>query len=285
MDRDLVTRFEDFLVHEKHFSSNTVQAYMRDVRAFLQFFDIEVATVGTLKALTRQEVKMWIYDLVQAKQNTNTIKRKIASLNRFYKYVCKWEDLNKNIFSGLVPPKASKEVVRPFTQDEIQNLYALDIEDTDAKDMTILLLNTGLRVSELVSITLQDLDIGEQMLRIMGKGSKERLVPLQPFIVQLLSKRVESQTHYLFEKDGKPYTRFQVYHRIRKVMSQASTKDKIYTHLTRHTFATQLLDHGADIIHVKELLGHESLAATQHYAHSDLSKLKRAHLKAHPRNH
>jgi len=176
-------------------------------------------------------------------------------------------------------------VVRPFSVAEIEALYRVETEDKTAKDICIVLLNTGLRVSELINLRKENLDIEGLQIKVVGKGNKERILPLSAHIAKMLHERSKSVLHYLFEQETKPLTRYQVYHKVRTLMAQVSTKDKVYTHLTRHTFASQLLESGADIIHVKELLGHESLAATQHYAHSDLKKLKRAHQLAHPRNY
>ncbi|WP_092469269.1 tyrosine-type recombinase/integrase [Winogradskyella thalassocola] len=289
--------FSDYLLLEKTYSKHTVLAYTRDIESFQDFLNKyhdsqNVAQVGY------SELRQWIVALVDSKITNRTINRKVSSLNTYYKFLLKTEDINVNPLKKHKALKVGKKVQLPFSEQELKLVLedAINIDDFEsARNHLIIELfyATGIRRIELVNLKLSDIDTGNNQIKVIGKRNKERYVPLIGSITKSLKRYLtyrselisieDREVLFLTKKGLKIYEKL-VYRIINKYFSIASTKAKCSPHVLRHSFATHLLNQGADLNAIKELLGHTSLAATQVYTHNSIAELKKVHAKAHPRN-
>jgi integrase/recombinase XerC len=237
-------------------------------------------------------------ELVNSSISNRTINRKVSSLNSYFKFLLKIERLNVNPLKQHKALKVGKKIQLPFSEKELENVLENSIKITDfesARNHLIIELfyATGIRRIELVNIELLDLDIGSKQLKVLGKRNKERYIPLIESSINALKKYLEYREKlasieeekllFLTKKGFKIYEKL-VYRIINRYFSEASTKAKCSPHVLRHSFATHLLNQGADLNSVKELLGHTSLAATQVYTHNSIAELKKVYAKSHPRN-
>jgi integrase/recombinase XerC len=289
--------FSDYLLLEKKYSKHTVLAYTRDIHNFRNFLSQNHATEN-IAAVGYSEIRQWIVELVDSNISNRTINRKVSSLNTYYKFLLKTEDLKVNPLKKHKALKVGKKVQLPFSQKEMKTVLENSIEVIDfesARNYFIIELfyATGIRRIELVNLKLIDVDKGNNQIKVLGKRNKERYIPL----IESLSKSlncyleyrknlpiIEDEEMLFLTKKGLNIYEKLVYRIINKYFSEASTKAKCSPHVLRHSFATHLLNQGADLNTVKELLGHTSLAATQVYTHNSISELKKVHAKAHPRN-
>lgn len=289
--------FSDYLLLEKKYSKHTVIAYSRDIESFQGFLNqkhssIEVAQVGY------SEIRQWIVELVDSKISNRSINRKVSSLNSFYNFLLKTEDIQVNPLKQHKALKVGKKIQLPFSEQELKHVLENSIEVTDfetARDYLIIELfyATGIRRIELVNIKLSDIDNGNKLIKVLGKRNKERYIPIIETLNVSLQRYLEYRNELpiikdkeallLTQKGLKIYEKL-VYRIINRYFSEASSKAKCSPHVLRHSFATHLLNQGADLNAVKELLGHTSLAATQIYTHNSIAELKKVHAKAHPRN-
>ena len=291
------TAFTDYLLLEKNYSKLTVQAYKADLNAFKAFV-AETFEQEDVKTVNYAQIRSWIVVLVESGITNRSINRKISSLNTYFKFLVKIEVIHHNPLSKHKALKTSKKVQVPFSETEIANV--LDVLNFDnsfegVRDRFIIELfySTGIRRIELVNLKLKDVDTSNNTIKVLGKRDKERMIPLlysvKKTLQEYLDKRHDlegkKQDNYLFlTKKGTKVYETLVYRVINHYFSQASTKLKKSPHILRHSFATHLLNEGADLNAVKELLGHTSLAATQVYTHNSIAELKKVHLKSHPRN-
>ena len=289
--------FSDYLLLEKAYSKHTVLAYTRDIENFQDFLNKyhdsqNVAQVGY------SELRQWIVALVDSKITNRTINRKVSSLNTYYKFLLKTEDIDVNPLKKHKALKVGKKVQLPFSEQELKLVLedAINIDDFEsARNQLIIELfyATGIRRIELVNLKLSDIDSGNHQIKVIGKRNKERYIPLIDSITKSLKCYLKYRSELISIEDGevlfltkkglKIYEKL-VYRIINKYFSMASTKAKCSPHVLRHSFATHLLNQGADLNAIKELLGHTSLAATQVYTHNSIAELKKVHAKAHPRN-
>lgn len=289
--------FSDYLLLEKKYSKHTVQAYINDIEQFQTFLIKNHDAEQVVNAIYSQ-IRQWIVTLVDSGITNRTINRKIASLNTYYKFLKKINTLEVNPLKQHKSLKVSKKVQLPFSEQELALVLDHSITITDfetARDHLIidLFYATGIRRTELINIKLTDIDFSTKQLKVVGKRNKERYIPLIQTSISAIKTYLEyrnklqkiEDAHILFltQKGVKIYETL-VYRIINKYFSVASTKEKCSPHVLRHSFATHLLNKGADINTVKELLGHASLAATQVYTHSNIAELKKVHANAHPRN-
>ena len=287
--------FLQYLQKERKYSLNTVQAYENDLLEFSEFCEKrlskDVLNVGV------SDVREWIVEMSDGSGavGVRTVKRRISALRSFYKYLRREGLVSKNPAAVLVLPKASKPLPKFFREEEMGRLLD-DVmtgdEFQDRRDKLIidLFYQTGVRVSELVEIKDSDIDMGRGMLRVFGKRRKERLIP----IGGKLFKEIEAykakrnteigKTSELFvRKNGEKMYRRGVYDVVHRSLTKVSSLKKRSPHVLRHTFASTMLNNGADIYAVKALLGHSSLAATEVYTHSSFAKLIKTYKTAHPR--
>jgi|TARA_B110000967_G_scaffold27634_1_gene25497 integrase/recombinase XerC len=290
-----VNKFIDFLLLEKKYSQHTALAYQRDIEMFQSFLTKEFSSSKVLDA-NYSQIRSWIVKLVSTNITNRTINRKVSSLNSYYKFLLKIEAIELNPLVKHKALKVSKKLQIPFSEIEITSV--LNTIDTDSfeglrnKLIVELFYSTGMRRVELVNLQLTDTDISQKQVKVLGKRNKERFIPLLPNVIKTyqayldarskLKLVTDSKTLFLTAKGIKVYEKL-VYRVITNYFDTVSSKVKKSPHILRHSFATHLLNNGADLNSVKELLGHSSLAATQVYTHNSVAELKKVYEKAHPR--
>lgn len=290
-------QFIEYLLLEKKYSQLTVNAYQKDIESFIKFFELEYGEV-VVEEINYAQIRQWIISLVESKISNRSINRKVSALNSFFKFLLKVETITQNPLAKHKALKTSKKVQVPFSEVEINKVleefnHDNTFEGIRNKLIIELFYSTGIRRIELIEIKLSDLDLENGTLKVLGKRNKERYVPLLHSVVQTI-KLYKSQRQslreivnfeYLFlTKKGVKIYETLVYRIINEYFSMASLKVKKSPHILRHSFATHLLNQGADLNAVKELLGHSSLAATQIYTHNSIAELKKVYSKAHPRS-
>ena len=290
-----VDSFLQYLQKERKYSLNTVQAYENDLLEFSEFCEKrlskDVLNVGV------SDVREWVVEMSDGAGavGVRTVKRRISALRSFYKYLRREGLVSKNPAAVLVLPKASKPLPKFFREEEMGRLLD-DVmtgdEFQDRRDKLIidLFYQTGVRVSELVEIKDSDIDMGRGMLRVYGKRRKERLIPIGGKLLKEIeaykAKRnteVGKTSELFVRKNGEKMYRRGVYDVVHRSLTKVSSLKKRSPHVLRHTFASTMLNNGADIYAVKALLGHSSLAATEDYTHSSFAKLIKTYKTAHPR--
>ncbi|MGC6429718.1 MAG: tyrosine-type recombinase/integrase [Jejuia sp.] len=293
----LFNAFIDHLLLEKNYSKLTVKAYQSDLESF-QNFILREHNMASIKKVNYQQIRSWIVVLVESGLSNRSINRKISSLNTYYKFLLKVGDVKQNPLSKHKALKTSKKVQVPFSEEEIKVvLDELNFDDSyeGIRDKLIIELfySTGIRRIELVELKLAAIDLSNRSIKVLGKRNKERIVPLLNSVKETLQQYLKvrdnlediKDSDYLFlTKKGVKIYETLVYRVINDYFSKASFKVKKSPHILRHSFATHLLNQGADINAVKELLGHTSLAATQVYTHNSIAELKKVYLNAHPRS-
>ncbi|WP_299112934.1 tyrosine-type recombinase/integrase [uncultured Winogradskyella sp.] len=290
-------KFSDYLLLEKKYSTHTVTAYLKDLENFQSFLDTDY-NKESIHNIGYNIIRQWIVGLVNSGITNRSINRKVSSLNSYYKFLLKIEDLKTNPLKTHKALKIEKKIQVPFSQKELNNVLQIlnDVDDFESarnKLIVELFYATGIRRIELIEIKIKDVDVTNKTLKVLGKRNKERYIPLIPSVIKTINiykeyrsnlTDVKDLNHLFLTKKGAKVYETLVYRVINKYFSNASSKLKCSPHVLRHSFATHLLNEGADINAVKELLGHSSLAATQVYTHSSIAELKKVHAKAHPRN-
>lgn len=290
-----ITSFLEYLFLEKGYSKHTITAYKTDLIAFKDFCEVTYDQENLLD-INYPQVRSWVVSLVNADISNNSINRKVSSLKSFYKFLQKTEQIEGSPLSKHKALKVAKKVQVPFTSTEInsviQNMVIeKDFDSLRNKLLVELLYSTGIRRAELINIKQIDVNLKEKTIKVLGKRNKERFVPILSSVLVTLNQyvefRKEKQSHSEFllitSKGNKLYETL-VYRIINSYFSQVSTKVKKSPHILRHSFATHLLNEGADLNSVKELLGHSSLASTQVYTHNSLDAIKKVYNQAHPRS-
>ena len=290
----LIHSFLEYLQHEKKYSSHTIKAYEQDLYSFRDFCVVEFKQ-EEIEEIHYNQIRTWIVALVNQKISNRSINRKVSSLKSFYRFLQKIGEIQVNPLTSHKSLKVQKKIQVPFTQDEVEKVFEMledenDFVEVRNKLIVELLYSTGIRRAELIQIKEGDINYSNKTIKIIGKRNKERYVVLLDLVFNtlqkylLLKKKVVNNVDELLitEKGNKLYETL-VYRIINLYFSRASTKTKKSPHMLRHTFATHLLNSGASLNTVKELLGHSSLASTQVYTHSSLEKIKEVYNKTHPR--
>ncbi|MBR9847027.1 MAG: tyrosine-type recombinase/integrase [Algicola sp.] len=289
--------FTDYLLLEKNYSQLTLKAYIKDIKDFSGFIASEFES-NSITNVNYQQIRSWIVHLVDTGISNRSINRKISSLNTYYKFLLKIEDIEVNPLTKHKALKTSKKIQVPFSEEEIKTVLQKLNFDTDFEGLRNRLIielfyATGMRRIELVQLKLSDVDINNKNLKVLGKRNKERFIPLLPSVVDTLKSYIvvrnelniiQDESYLFLTKKGVKIYETLVYRIINDYFSHASTKVKRSPHILRHSFATHLLNQGANLNAVKELLGHSSLAATQVYTHNSIAELKKVYTKAHPRS-
>jgi len=291
-----IQSFLDYLKFEKRYSAHTIIAYQTDL---IDFFDFIESSFGStqLKAIGHTLVRSWLAHLKEHDNTSRSINRKISTLKSFFKYQIKIGKLETSPMGQVVAPKMSKRLPAFIKEEEAQNMIevlnvsAEDWKSLNAKMLVTLFYATGMRLSELVNLKDSQIDDNRSQIKVLGKGNKERIIPIPVAIVkqikeyqQLKRKEfdIKIKAFLVTEKGQKLYPKY-AYLVVNKILGEASTLDKKSPHVLRHSFATHLMNNGANLNAVKELLGHSSLAATQVYTHNTIEKLKDVYKKAHPK--
>lgn len=287
----------DYLRYEKRMSPHTIIAYQDDLEQFAQYVEQAFQLQDIVKA-DADMVRTWVLTLMEEGLTTRSVNRKISCLKSFYKYQQKMGFVEDNIMRQVVSPKMSKRLPQFVEEHDMDRLFTADMFSDDfegIRDRAILEMfyATGMRLSELLNIKLVDIDFYEKTVKVLGKRNKERIIPLNHIVIEVLEKYLsvcqnqfgemnKNSCIFVTSKNKKMYPKL-IYNIVRKYLDCVTTIDKRSPHVLRHTFATHLLNHGADINAIKEILGHSSLAATQVYTHNTIEKLKSIYQQAHPR--
>ena len=289
-----IPSFIEYISYEKKYSVNTVAAYKKDLESFQEFCKQEFEDTNIIH-VPYSYIRNWIVDLVERNISNRSINRKISSLKSYYKFLLKTKQLKENPLRKHRSLKVAKKINIPFSPKEIEeviNLFDLKMDFDSVRDKLIveILYSTGMRRAELIGLKNESIDLKQEIVKVLGKRNKERQIPLLKSVVDsieiYLSERskINSNCEFFFiTKRGKKLYSTLVYRIINDYFSKVSVKAKKSPHVIRHSFATHLLNEGADLNSVKELLGHASLASTQVYTHSSLKELKTMYNNAHPR--
>lgn len=289
--------FQNYLQFEKNYSPHTINAYIKDITFFQNFILNEFEQEEILN-VNYSQVRSWIVAMVDESISNNSINRKIASLKAFYKFLLKTKQIEVSPLLKHKSLKTPKKIQIPFSEKELDLAlntikYENDFEGARNKLIIDLFYTTGIRRTELIHLKIKNIDVANQTLKVLGKRNKERILPILPVISQLLNFYLTERAYLEEIKDGEYFFLTQkgvkmndslVYRLINHYFSNVSEKVKKSPHILRHSFATHLINNGADLNSVKELLGHSSLASTQVYVHNSLAELKKVYGSAHPRS-
>jgi len=293
MYKDLFLKYLQF---EKRFSLNTIRSYDNDLSQFVEFVNENYNKIQ-IHQVDEKVIRAWIVSLMEKDFSSLSVNRKISTLKTFYKFLLRENNIQSNPMDKVISPKSSKKLPSFVEEAQINKLldefsFGDDFAGLRNKTIIEMFYNTGMRLSELIGIQNKDVDLNQNTIKVLGKRNKERILPLQlPFVKSLhhyikikKAEYPEIQHDYFFitDKGNKMYEKF-VYRIVNKYLNFVTTIEKKSPHILRHTFATHMLNHGADLNTIKELLGHANLAATQVYTHNTFEKLKTIYKQAHPR--
>ncbi|KAF2331926.1 tyrosine-type recombinase/integrase [Flavobacterium daemonense] len=289
--------FQDYLELEKKYSSHTVAAYLNDIFSFEEFNKLRFEQDG-VEGVNYSQIRSWIVFLVDEGISNVSVNRKMSSLKAFYKFLLKTKQIDVNPMLKHKALKTPKNVQIPFSEKELGDLMqeidsSVGFEEIRDKLIVDLFYTTGMRRAELINLMLYNVDLSSGAIKVLGKRNKERIIPILPVVVggirvylneRSFVENISDADYFFISKKGLKLSESFVYRLINSYFSRVSEKVKKSPHVLRHTFATHLLNNGADLNSVKELLGHSSLASTQVYTHNSLAELKKAYNDAHPRN-
>jgi len=292
-----IKSFIDYLQLEKKYSHNTIKAYENDIMSFSDYNKNEFDQ-SSINRADYSQLRSWIVKLVESKISNRSINRKISSLNTYYKFLLKIEKIKKNPLDNHRALKTKKIIQLPFSEKEV--ISALDINNFQntfegRRDRLIIemLYSTGIRRIELIGIKIKDIDFSAKRIKVLGKRNKERFIPMLESTISLLKeymdyrnelKKIHNKDFLFLTSKGEKIYENLVYRITNKYFDYVSTKVKKSPHILRHSFATHLLNNGADLNAVKDLLGHSSLAATQVYTNRSIEEIKKVYSNTHPRN-
>ena len=293
-----IAKFIDYVEKEKNYSPHTLTAYQNDLESFASFCASEYQEMS-INLIEYPLIRSWIVSLGQEGKSNRTINRKISVLRSYYNFLMRIEVRKSNPLRKHKPLKEEKKVQLPFTEKEIADLLdGAYFEDTHqgllAKTIIETLYSTGMRRTELIHLEYRQVDFENNQLKVIGKRNKERIIPIIPSLKKQLnhfaslveSMRNQTGNPYFFcNQKGEKLSDTLVYQLVNDYLNKVSTKVKRSPHMLRHSFATHLLNQGADLNTVKDLLGHASLAATQIYTHSSMDQIKAVYKDAHPRGY
>jgi integrase/recombinase XerC len=292
----MVNSFLKYISFEKRYSQHTVTSYQNDLRQFNEFIANKFSETDSVKA-TQLMVRSWVLSLMDDGISSRSVNRKIASIRSYFKFLLKRELIEKDPTARVKLLKTPKEL--PSFADEQELTIQLDsdsfkegFQGSQQRLIMELLYGTGIRLSELLGLKESDIDRHERTIKVLGKRNKERIIPVSASLIHIIDEYINEKNHafsgnpngYLLVNNngGKAYPML-VYRAVKDYLNHLSSVDKKSPHTLRHTFATHLLNKGADLNAVKDLLGHSSLAATQVYTHNSLEKLKAVFDQAHPK--
>ena len=287
MPRD---KFLSYLQNEKRYSPLTVSAYTTDLAQFYNFIKSQY-DLAEIEDVSHSLIRSWIVEMIDADISTRSVNRKITTLKSYYKFLLREGIVNKNPMLKILSPKTSKKLpvfVEESSMDELFDTVEFKEGERGVRDRLILLLlySTGIRLSELINIKVSDIDFSSGSIKILGKGNKERILPfsdqLKSELKQYMDKVQPVDWFFLTDKGKKLYEKL-VYRIVNSYLSKVTTISKKSPHVLRHTFATHMLNNGADLNAIKEFLGHVSLSATQVYTHNTIKKLTNIYKQAHPK--
>ena len=292
----LIEKYIFYLKSERNYSVHTLSAYASDIQQFLSF--LANRNIPDFNELNRSDLRSFLSVLRKKGYKARSINRKIACLKGFFNYLIKIGQLDVNPAASLFSMKTERTLPPNLSYEAI--LAAMDSIDEDTetgvRDRTLMELfyGTGMRLSELAGLTLEDIDLVNALVKVRGKGAKERLVPIGKaamhyiknylkYRAQLVKGKADVSKHLFINREGKPVSHRNIQLRVSKYLKRVARTMNTHPHVLRHSFATHLLDSGADLLAVKELLGHANLSTTQIYTHVSAEQLKKVYKQAHPR--
>jgi len=291
-----IDSFLHYLDLNKGYSANTVKSYQVDLTQFQEYLS-ENYPETDIQESTAPQVRSWIVNIMEYGVKPRSIRRKISSLQSFYNYLLNKGSIDLNPIEKLTVPKYTAKLPQYINTEDLKTLFDKidftdDFEGTRDRLILEMFYSTGIRLSELVSVKHSDVDVGYGTIKVTGKGSKQRIIPLIPALINTLKVYLEKKHQYfpygrndyliVTNKGKEPYAKF-IYRVVYKYLSLATTLDKKSPHVLRHTFATHMLNNGAELNSIKEFLGHANLSATQVYTHNTVEKLKKIYKRAHPK--
>jgi len=287
----LKNKFITYLSSEKRFSEHTVKSYTTDLTQFTSFLAEEFQIIDDVNEIRFQIIRTWVASLLENGISPRSVNRKISTLKSYFKFLIREGVLVENPMVKVVAPKSKKRLPVFIEEDQIETLLnKVQFEEGFIGERNKLIIEifyvTGIRLAELINIKISDIDFPNQLIKVLGKRNKERLIPLAASMMEELGSFIEKnkKNQFLFTNLGgkKLYAKL-VYRIVNKYIGEISSVNKKSPHILRHTFATHMLNNGADINAIKELLGHANLSATQVYTHNTIEKLKTVYKQAHPR--
>jgi integrase/recombinase XerC len=292
----IIQPFINYLKFEKRYSQHTIISYQTDLISFFDYILLQYGDIQ-LNSLSHIYVRSWLASLKDDGLTARSINRKISSLKSFFKYNLKRGVVNQSPMGKVIAPKNQKRLPEFIKEKDIKTLiqhveFSDDWPGKTGKQLIILFYNTGLRLSELINLKRNQVNFENHSIKVLGKGNKERIIPISSDLKNsLLSYILDSDKEFPnFEKEfllhnekGRQLSARKVYSIVTRYLSLVTTAEKRSPHVLRHSFATHLMNNGADLNAVKELLGHSSLAATQVYTHNTIEKLKEIYKKSHPK--
>ena len=288
---DKALEFKTYLLIDKKYSNETIDSYMNDLYKYYQYIKQKNLNINNIK---RKDIMGYTKYLRQKQLSTNSINHNVSVLRTFYKFLVVSNRFVTDPIDYLEVPKLRKTLPKVLSYEEVKSLLDIDLINKYSyrnKAMLELMYATGLRVSELVNLKLNDIDLDMDLLRTIGKGSKERIIPIGDYAIYFVkiyineyrSQLLKENTDYVFlNNHGKKLSRQSFYKLVKELTIKKNIKTEFSPHTLRHSFATHLLDRGADIVSIKEMLGHSSLSTTQIYTHISNQKLKDEYSKFHP---
>ena len=289
-------KFLNYLREERRYSGYTLEAYENDLAQFIEFLEEKNYQVSPNQA-DADSIKTFVEELFVSGLAKRSIARKLSAIKSFFLYLKRIGDIKANPAAGVTAPKLDKKLPTVLSEREMQKVFdQIRSDEFDSvwdKAILEMFYGCGVRLSELVEIKLKQIFLSGDYIRVLGKGNKERIIPiggnLKTALTVYLTKRskldqlLDAQTVFV-DKNGFPIKRESVQQLIKKYLSRVSEQEHLSPHVLRHSFATHLLDRGADLLAVKELLGHSSLSTTQIYTHVSVDRLKNIYKQAHPRS-
>jgi len=292
-------RFINHIKYARRLSANTIKAYQNDLTQFCDYL-VKSYDITDVAQANHQNIRSWLVFLIDHSISPKSINRKITTLKSFYKYLIRENVIQENPMLKIISPKSPKllpSFIKESDMDQLNLNVDFGADFSGIRDKLILdtFYSTGIRLSELINLKASDVDLSNQTIKVLGKRSKERIVPitqsLSISISQYLALRqlimtennLENNEYFFITKTGKQTYPKLVYRIVTKYLAYVSKNPKKNPHTLRHSFATSMLNHGADLNAVKEILGHSNLAATQIYTHNTIEKLKKIYKQAHPR--
>jgi integrase/recombinase XerC len=291
------SKFISYLEFEKIYAIHTVKAYKNDLESFLSFASEEF-DYSEIKTVNYSIIRSWIISLVEDGISNRSINRKVSSLKTYYKFLLKTKQIDVSPLTKHKALKTAKKLQVPFSEKEIDSVLSLLAQEKGFdgirnKLIVELFYSTGIRRTELVNLKTKDVSTSQRTIKVLGKRNKERIIPLIPSVIKTIEEyfgyrkdleSIKDEAYFFLSRKGVKIYETLVYRVINNYFSKASEKVKKSPHIVRHSFATHLLNEGADLKAVKELLGHSSLASTQVYATNSIAKLKEVYKHTHPRN-